>query len=150
MAGMVLVTCYAGISFIALGARLWRRATPLEQQQILVALWTTTNSLPDTPLLDVVRRVASHLQRSMGVSAFLLMNVISSMFLLRAALVCRLLLGPLSATEAGRMAERLLKLFMVNVVSLGALVTPNTSQLIAWTFWCDYVIPMRQPPRHLC
>lgn len=136
MAGLALVTCYAGMSSIALIQRLWRRATPAEQQQILAALWTTSNPLPDAPTLaTTLRRIASHLQHSVGVSAFLVLNVISSMFLLRAALVTRLLLGPLSSTEAGRMAERLLKLFMVNVVSLGAIVAPSTTQLVAWTFW---------------
>lgn len=137
MAGLVVVVAYAGISCMAFGARLWRRATPADQQIILTALRTGLDSFPDTSVvMDTAHRIVStfHQQRSVGVSAFLLLNVISSMFLLRAALVTRFLLGPLSGVEAGRMAERLLKLFMVNIVSLGA-IAPSTMQLVAWTLW---------------
>ncbi len=164
MNGLAFAISYAALSSLSLAARLWRKASLQEQEYLTATLTTlykciqTPCTLPHDAILHIVHSTVAHLRRS-GISAFLLLNMISALFLLHAALVqvClwgvavygvvlfrgtkatpstqHMFLGSLTGIESAHMAERLLKFFMIKVVSLGAVVGPNIDQLAAWTAW---------------
>jgi hypothetical protein len=50
-----------------------------------------------------------------------------------------LFLGQLTATESGKLTDRLVRFLVLKVVFFGAVVTARAPDLTMWLSWCDWL-----------
>ena len=57
-------------------------------------------------------------------------------------------LGPLSAIEAGKLSERMLKFLMLKLVFIAAVSGPDMPEIAVWVSWWVAAIPKLQQSVH--
>lgn len=78
--------------------------------------------------------ILSHLLKDQA-STFVIINFVVSIYALSVVLTKALFLGPLSAIEAGKLSERMLKFLMLKLVFIAAVSGPGMPDVALWVTW---------------
>ncbi|KAK9805241.1 hypothetical protein WJX72_008208 [[Myrmecia] bisecta] len=89
-------------------------------------------------LQHTAQMIGTHILHS-ELCFFVLINFITSVYLLSALVTKALFLGSLTVSEASKMTERVLKFVVLKIVFLGAVVVPDKLEVMTWIGWFSVV-----------